>query len=306
MIQVEIIADSISESDVRITTYLLTFPRFILAELLTHRVFSRNTASSRAIPVQKMLQAVSSTPALPIHWGKNQKGMQAKEELAGWRLMLVKFLWSAHRWSSIGTVMVLNKLGLHKQLANRLLEAHMHVTMVVTSTQWQNFFYLRAHPDAMPEIDELAKKMQHWYAASEPKPMGRGEWHLPFVMEMDRADPFVQLNPDTVQQKLKLISVARCARTSYTLFDRNVFSCEEDYALGKRLVAAKPLHASPLEHQATPDPLEQGQHLWGNFHGWIQHRKLYRGEAVSEIVNNYKNSSIRGNEGVVIYPRNGV
>lgn len=306
MIQVEIIADSVSTTDVRITTYLLTFPRFILAELLTHRVFSRNTASSRAIPVKKMLEAVGTTPALPVYWGKNQKGMQAKKELDGWKLTTAKLLWSLHRWHSIGVVWFLNKLGLHKQLTNRLLEAHTHVTVLVTSTQWQNFFHLRTHKDAQPEFIELAEKMKYWYAEHLPNLKEDGEWHLPFITSVDIADPFVTLNHETSRTKLQLISVARCARTSYTLFERNIFSCEEDYTLGKKLVAQKPLHASPLEHQATPDPLEKGRHLWGNFHGWIQHRKLYSNEVVSEVPSRINGSILSGSEDVVFHPRNDV
>jgi len=299
-IQVEIIADSISETDVRITTFLLTYPRFIHAEVLTHRVFSRNSASSRAIPITKMLHSVLDTPALPIHWGKNQKGMQAKRQLDGWRLRCAKMLWNIHRWHSVGIVWTLNKLGLHKQLANRLLETHSHITVLVTSTQWKNFFHLRAHSDAMPEVDDLARKMQYWYTESLPKLKGKDEWHLPFITSVDMADPFVTLNPETSRKKLQLISVARCARTSYTLFEHNVFSCEEDYTLGKRLVAARPLHASPLEHQATPDPLEKERYLWGNFHGWVQHRKLYSEEAVSEV-SSYRSrtDSVSGSDEVV-------
>lgn len=283
MIQAEIIADSISEADVRITTFLLTYPRFIHSELMTHRVFSRNSASSRAIPVKKMLQTIVETPALPIYWGKNQKGMQAKEQLTGWRLRAVNFIWFMHRWYSLACVYLLNYLGLHKQLANRLIEPHSHITVLVTSTHWKNFFHLRAHKDAQPEFEALAIKMRDCYDDSEPIRVKNGDWHLPFILRNDLDDPFVQNGElNQVSYKLRLMSAARCARTSFTLFDRSPHSCEDDYKLGVRLIRANPLHASPMEHQATPDPLEHGSHLWGNFYGWIQHRKLYPNESVDD------------------------
>ena len=79
--EVKVIADSISESGKRITTFQLKYPRFIHSEVMTHRVFSRNASSSRAIPVKKMIEQVRNNPAMPIHWGANQSGMQAKNEL---------------------------------------------------------------------------------------------------------------------------------------------------------------------------------------------------------------------------------
>lgn len=282
MIQAEIIADSVSEADVRITTFLLTYPRFIHSELMTHRVFSRNSASSRAIPIKKMLESIVETPALPIFWGKHQRGMQSDEQVTGWRLRAVKFMWFIHRWYSLACVYLLNKLGLHKQLANRLLESHAHITVLVTSTQWANFFHLRAHKDAQPEFKDLAEKMLHWYNASRPKRVVANSWHLPFITNDDFSDEFVLTEIKQLHMKLRLISTARCARVSYTLFNHSRRSCEDDYKLGLRLTTGDPLHASPMEHQATPDPFEQGRHLWGNFHGWIQHRKLYPTEALHE------------------------
>lgn len=284
MLQAEIIADSISESGVRITTFILTYPRFIHAEVMTHRVFSRNSASSRAIPIKKMMGAVVNTPALPIYWGKHKKGMQAGDQLTGWRLAAVKFIWFLHRWYSLACVGLLNSLGLHKQLTNRLIESHSHITVLVTSTYWLNFFHLRNHAAAQPEFKELASRMAVWYNSHEPRLLKRDGWHLPFITTNDYSDEFVLSPIRDMNLKLRLISTARCARISYTLFDQNTRSCEEDYKLGLRLTTADPLHASPMEHQATPDPLTQGQHLWGNLHGWIQHRKLYPLESMSEFV----------------------
>jgi thymidylate synthase ThyX len=85
MISAKIIADSISESEYgdRITTFELEYPRFIHGELMTHRLFSRNAASSRAIPINKMMDQVLTAPAMPVEWGLNKSGMQAEEMLKG-------------------------------------------------------------------------------------------------------------------------------------------------------------------------------------------------------------------------------
>lgn len=300
MIEVQIIADSISERDVRITSFLITMPRFILSELLTHRVFSRNTASSRAIPIKRMLESVATTPALPIHWGQNRKGMQAKDELKGVRKGIVKTLWWMHRWFTLSTVWMLEKAGLHKQLANRLLEPHAHVTVLVTSTMWQNFLHLRNHKDAMPEIEYVAKQIKQWLEVHDPRLLKKGDWHLPFISSADYEDTYVIIDPHTMRVKLRLISAARCARTSYTLFSSQNRSCLDDYNLGERIIKSDPIHASPLEHQATPDPLEESPHLWGNFHGWIQHRKMYKNEAIHEQPNT-EASTANGSDALIVY-----
>lgn len=282
MITAKIVADSVSQAGVRIVTFELTYPRFIHAELMTHRVFSRNSASSRAIPIKKMMQAVYDSPAEPLHWGANQKGMQARAQLTGFRRFLARFLWSTHRWYSLCHVWLLEKVGLHKQISNRLLEAHSHIKVLVTSTLWENFFQLRAHPDAQPEMHELAQVMIDAAHCSIPDELKEDEWHLPYIGAADRQDKFVLEQGIDSITKLKLISAARCARISYTTIDHNYASVPQDYKLGYQLVNQYPLHASPLEHQATPDPFNRSRHMWGNFHGWIQHRKQYTSEARME------------------------
>lgn len=285
MISARIVADSVSKAGVRITTFELTYPRFVHAELMTHRVFSRNSASSRAIPIKKMMRAVRTTPAYPIYWGANQKGMQAKKELTGWRLALAKLLWTSHRWSSLGHVWALEQLGLHKQNSNRLLEAHMHIKVLVTSTLWENFFQLRAHADAQPELRELANQIIEEAGTSIPDPLDFGGWHLPYIGATDRRDKFVLEPGIDGLDKLKLISAARCARISYTTFENAYSSPPQDYKLGYQLLNSYPLHASPFEHQAAPDPYNEHRHLWGNLHGWIQYRKTIAFE--SRMEDNY-------------------
>ena len=277
-IQAKIIEDSISAEGKRITTFQLLYPRFIHAEVLTHRVFSRNASSSRAIPVTKMLAMVKEDPAMPIHWGRNQPGMQAKEELLLGDRYLAEVLWreAAQKAASVAERMV--ELGLHKQIANRILEPFQHISVVLTATDFDNWFELRAHPDAQPEIQALAIEMQKAIAESIPRELKPSEWHLPYVTTEERNDGFFKKNPELLRQ----ISAARCCRVSYLRHDGTAASISDDLALCEKLVGAKPLHASPFEHQATPDIFNEvhGYHspeLYGNFVGWCQYRKMIEG-----------------------------
>ena len=268
---------------IRITTMLLRYPRFVHAELMTHRVFSRNASSSRAIPVMTMLKQIIFDPAMPEYWGANEKGMQAKRELTGWRLRAAKTLWRLARYPAVAAAFIAYKIGLHKQIANRICEPWAHITVLVTSTEYRNFFNLRLHKDAQPEIRILAEKMADKMAKSDPTWLMPGEWHLPFVTHGDVN------NPTLTPSNLIALSVARCARTSYLTHDKQSPSREQDLALYDRLVGSTPLHASPAEHQASPDNLLidvasthdwrynqacwAATHLHGNFNGWIQFRK---------------------------------
>lgn len=273
-IEAKIIEDSISFEGKRITTFQLLYPRFIHSEVMTHRVFSRNASSSRAIPVSKMLAMVREEPAMPIHWGKNQPGMQANEQLALGNQYLAEVLWreAAQKAASVAERMM--ELGLHKQVTNRILEPFQHISVVLTATDFDNWFELRAHPDAQPEIQFLAKEMQIRREYSVPKNLDVGNWHLPYVTSEERQDAFFKNNPELLRQ----ISAARCCRVSYLKHDGSAASITDDLALCEKLIGAKPLHASPFEHQATPDEFDEvhGYHypeLHGNFTGWIQYRK---------------------------------
>ena len=278
MITAEIIEDSVANADCgpigkRLTTFRLTYPRFVHAELMTHRVFSRNASSSRAIPIRKMLAAVWSNPAMPVYWGANQAGMQARKELEGFRLWLAKQVWRKSRYLALATAWSLDKIGLHKQIANRILEPWGHITVVVSATEFANWFVLRTHPDAQPEIRELAVQMEYLYRNSLPTELDPGEWHLPFVRSFERVLP--------IMDQIK-ISVARCARTSYLTHDRKESSIDADIALHDKLVVSQPMHASPAEHQARPDSFVfegwSNPGLHGNLVGFIQYRKTLPGE----------------------------
>ena len=291
-----ILADSISPAGKRITTFQLRYPRFIHAELMTHRLFSRNASSSRAIPVKKMIEDLRRDPAMPVYWGSHQPGMQAGAELTGINLKDAKNYWIDAMNLAIGEAEKLVELGLHKQIANRILEPWGHINVVVTATDYANFYALRCHKDAQPEIKVLADLMQAAQAASEPILLQPGEWHLPYITAQDWADMhklrkigrITRDEPSYHEKAMQLvrISVARCARVSYLTHDGRQTTLDEDMGLYERLVGGMPLHASPAEHQATPDSMYKAHRgdKWnfprehGNFTGWRQFRKMLPGE----------------------------
>jgi hypothetical protein len=261
MIEAKVIKDSLSPEGVRLTTFELKYPRFILAEFNTHRVFSRNSASSRAIPVKKLIKDVITDPVIPVFWGKNRPGMQAKEELDGNSLSLVQMLWRFSRYPACIFAYILTKLGLHKQIANRIIEPWMWTKTIVTATEWDNFFELRVHEDAQPEIYALSALMYTEYLNSIPTKLNYGDWHLPYVTDEEICN---NLMVDCIQ-----MSAARCARVSFLTHDGKKPSKEKDFGLYEDLVGSTPIHASPTEHQATPT---RNKEYNKNFRGWKQHR----------------------------------
>lgn len=263
MIEANIICDSINPNDIRLTTWVLKYPRIIHAELLTHRVFSRSSASSRAITIEKMIQAVIDDPAIPVFWGKNQKGMQAIEELDEASRETAKLEWLAARDRAVESVRKLQSLNLHKQLSNRLLEPWSHITVLCTATEWENFFSLRSHPEAQPEFEKLASLMLERYNSNEPKYLGFGEWHIPF------GDQYL----DNVSQEDAIkICTARAARVSYNNFLGSI-DFKKDIDLHDKLLQSG--HMSPFEHCAEAVDRTEGL---GNFRGWLQYRKTIRDE----------------------------
>lgn len=275
MIEAKVIEDSINSKGDRITTMQLVYPRFIHSEFMTHRVFSRNASSSRAIPVKKMLEMVRNEPAMPIHWGLNQPGMQANHQLCGTHLENTKELWREAAWAAARVAEAMEAEGAHKQIVNRILEPFQHIHVVVTSTEWDNWFELRDHEDAQPEIRELARQMKIAMENSKPILLQNGQWHLPYVTIDEK------LGIEDVQL-LRNISAARCCRVSYLKHDGTAASVEEDLKLCDRLIGSVPLHASPFEHQATPDVMYMNPELHGNLKGWIQNRKLIEQETWSK------------------------
>ncbi len=298
-----ILADSRSPDGFRLTTLEATFPRFVLAEFNTHRVFSRNSASSRAIPIFKQLRRVLDDPCVPVEFGSNQPGMQAGPPLEGEALRMAEGQWLLARDDAVRRVLGLiagpdavaggsglsgtldeieeayrgdarptEWLNVHKQVANRLLEPFMWHTVIVTATEWDNFFNLRCHPEAQPEIRRIAEAMRDAIEGSRPVELGREEWHLPLVREEDHEQ--VASLEDLIK-----VSVGRCARVSY-LTHSGVRDLSADIELHDRLIASG--HMSPLEHPARPlsTAARQREGEWsGNFRGWRSYRKDIGGES---------------------------
>lgn len=270
MLSAKVIADSIDpDFGVRLTTIEATMHRFVLAEFNTHRVFSRNSASSRAIPIDKQISRVLQTPAYPVEFGTNQPGMQAGPPLEGIALLTAKDMWFEAAKAAVNFARELQDLGVHKQVTNRLLEPFMWHTVIVSSTEWENFFHQRCSPLAQPEIRCAAELIQEAYNSSTPKKLGAGEWHTPYILDDEQ---------EWSWEEKKRISAARCARVSY-LTQNGERDPAEDLKLYERLVSADPPHASPLEHVATPFEFDayRAPQL-GNFDHWLQlrHYDKYR------------------------------
>ncbi len=331
-ITARIIADSISEHSPRLTTLQLRYPKFIHGEAKTHRVMriadrayeslqeigflddpnlSRNSSSSRAIPVARLIQDVMDDPVIPMHWGANQKGMQAIAECN--ELVHIGGMWfndsgnlmaddttRVRAWLLGRDYMVrlaraFDEAGYHKQIVNRLIEPWCHINTIVTATEWSNFFALRCHPDAQPEMRALADAIFLAMANSTPQYLNPTDWHLPFVRDDEKhtvwlehryvgRDNSEEWDWDSANKQLIKLSVARCARTSYMTHDGKEPNIDDDLKLYERLVGSVPLHASPAEHQASPDfpSVYKDQwcnpHLHANFVGWCQYRKTLVGE----------------------------
>jgi thymidylate synthase ThyX len=314
MISARIIADSKNRFGNRITTFVLTFPRIVLAEFNTHRMLSKNSASSRAIPFKKMLRLVMSNPFIPIAWMKEHKGMQGTDfHVHPVKVWILKQLWLTARNFAVVAAWLLSKAGLTKQICNRLLEPFMWHTVIATGTEWENFFALRAQDQAEIHIQELALQMLEVYNKSEAKLLKEGEWHIPFgdqfVMEKlgevyDKLyyNPSLYVSFPAVIDDIKVrIATARCARVSYMNFEGKD-DYEADIKLYDRLSSSG--HFSPFEHCAKamteeeyiyningkledgvfeiPAPKEEAEGWCGNFRGFIQLRKTLQGENKSD------------------------
>lgn len=268
MIEAKILADSLNAATGdRLTTFQVRVPKWLLAEINTHRALSRNFASSRAIPAKTIRKQVIKDPVVPVYFGANQKGMQSQAELTGWRLVLAKQIWKLARFPACGFHWLGEKIGLHKQILNRILEPWMWADGVISGTEFRNFFALRNHPDAQPEFGELARQMKLLYDSSQPRILQIGDWHLPYIEPEDLT---------SYHEQVELISSARCARVSYLLRDGRRSNAEADLELFNRLVGAFPGHWSPTEHPAQALPTSD---RYGNFVGFKQFRKFHKGES---------------------------
>lgn len=292
-----------------LSTLLLRYPRCIHAEFMTHRMLSKNSASSRAIPVAKLIKSIEEDPFVPLHWGRNQKGMQAFEEndsfvilpvasvLRGNPLASREEAWLHGMEKMLALAESFDKAGYHKQIVNRLIEPWMHITVLASGMDvgaWSNFLALRDHPDAEPHIAMLAREIRKCLEREDDiQTLYPGEWHLPFVdtQREDNGELSHRLHHGEFGEQFieieeaKKISVSRCASTSYKTVDGFDMTLDRAIALHDKLVSSTPLHASPCEHVAQADEWDvidgwMNPHQHGNFSGFRQHRKMLPGECL--------------------------
>ena len=308
--KVELVEGSIGPNGIPLLTYLCTYPRIIHAEMMTHKMLNKNASSNRAIPGMKQLENTQANTFTPSVFQKLHKGMQGSEAFEGEELEKVQDWW---RRSAINAVISAGEgieLGVTKQLTNRWLETPGYITVVITGTEWANFFGLRCHQDAEIHIQELAYQMKDLYLHAKIggglTQLEEGQWHLPFVTAEEKSTLDIE-----VQKKL---SVARCAWTSYKTPEGKIPSLERALKIYDQLYTSQPMHASPFEHQGQALPkffynemeyheshseLSIGEipkgvelrvksnldmELWSsNFRGWIQFRKTLDHECINNI-----------------------
>jgi len=289
----DILTDSVNSEGNRLTTFELKLPRIVLAEFNTHRMISRNSASSRARPVEQQLLDILDDPFVPVAWGINQSGMQAATELSGDEVPHATNIWLRGRdYAALSAVALIGgvqrlknpalqqrvlqlqedlhypatplETPLHKQIANRLLEPYMWHTIIATATDWSNFFALRANPMAQPEIQKAAYMMKGLYVTREPRLLHDDEWHLPLIQDDEWRLPM---------EALKKMSVGRCARVSYLTHDTGKRDPGKDIQLHDSLMRSG--HMSPFEHVARSMTTQErhSAEYSGNFHDWHQYRK---------------------------------
>lgn len=264
-IKAKVICDSISEEGVRLTTFEIEYPRIIMSEFNTHRAVSRNSSSSRAIPVSKMLEHTQTVNLKPVYFGSKKAGMQAGKELDGGDLINAKLFWESALFDAVTWATELDELGVAKEVTNRLVEPFQLVKVVCTATDWDNFFNLRLHPDADPNICMLAYKMYTAMEESEPTKIKSGDWHLPYIeFEYWGDEPkyfIIKISSEDDQsfgmkyeEYLNLedaikISAASCASVSYRTEGMTLEKADKIFDM---LIKAEVVHSSPFEHLATP------------------------------------------------------
>lgn len=296
--EARILADSISPRGKRLVTQLWKYPRPIHSEIMTHRMWSKNSASSRAIPTAQLIRMVNDDPWIPDYIGKNQKGMAPGEELTDSERNEAVRTWLGAKENAVRTAEHLLSLGVHKGVVNRVLEPWMWITIVASATELPNLYALRLDKMAEPHFQHITRMSKQAIDASTPRKLEAGQWHMPFIYEEDyslitdyvakkigqyglvEAGLLGEVPEHTVkiaQEALIKVSVGRCARVSY-LTHEGKRDVSEDVRLHDDLVVKRPLHASPAEHVAQAlDTLEWS----GNFQGWRQYRKTLAHENIT-------------------------
>lgn len=301
MYKASVILDSVSRHGHRLTTLELTYPRIILAEVDTHRMLSRNSASSRAIPIEKIMEQVRERPFIPDRFPVNGPGMQPCAyaridgeydiiDAAAFEANKRRFTydgamenWVGASQSALAEAEAMHRMGIHKEIVNRILEPWQWTTTVISATDFWNVWAQRCHSAAQAQFQKIATMAYKAWQASTPRLLDFGEWHLPYLDDDDRE------NLDL--EAAKMVSSARCAAVSY---HRQGEARDYEVLIGvfKRLTGGAdgtmPGHWSPLEHVARPlevdrDPYlrevnalgQQGDCFSGNYRGWYQYRKEF-------------------------------
>lgn len=273
---VQLIADSVFEG-VRNSTWKANYWRAMHGEVMTHRVLSRNASSSRARPSKVVRKQILENPAGPIEWLSNKSGMQGGEPLTPVKAMVANFLWfQVGAKFNAGLSYCFEKLGVHKQFANRCLEPWEYIHTVISATETENLYALRDDDAAQPEIRQLIQMMKRSQLENAPDKLMEGDWHLPFVTAHERETL-------TIEQQV-ICSTARCARTTFADFDGSNPSYERDEGTYLKLVGSDPKHMSPAEH---PSQAQLGR--WANMLNFRQHRHSLEGgsplpEAIRALV----------------------
>lgn len=311
----KVVLDSINPDRQRLISVLATYPRFIHAEIMTHRDRARNAASSRAIPWKTkrkklvnesdaeyaanmaegglptlttncMYRMISEDPVIPMKWGAEQSGMQTGGEIAEELRPKAQAIWLNAMKNALASADELATLGVHKSLCNRLTEPWMWITVLMTATEWKNFFRLRCHPDAEIHFQKIAGMIRYEIARSTATRLNFFEWHTPFVDNEEkkeiegahRSGALIVPVEMTALDCIKRISAGRCARLSY-LTHEGKRDWGLDIALATKLIVRPDdvIHASPLEHVARSADKSCRS---GPYRGWFQYRKEFHNENV--------------------------
>ena len=293
-VKVKIIADSASPAGARLTTFELEYPRYLHAEMLTHRVFSKNSQSSRAVPVVKT-KIANIKPVTPLIWGQNVPGMQSKGELIGIKLKLAKFIWRCASNTAFALSSALGKLGLHKQWSNRITEPFSTIKVVLSSTDFTNFFWLRIdEAGVQPEMFKLAMDMKQVYDLSIPVQLEAGEWHVPYVTNKVLEGEQVFFDADgaevSIETALK-ISASCCAQVSYRNLDDSIKKADDIFA---KLFSGERPHLSPTEHQGRVMRRETCTNTDVNYSGSMQYLSATRGVTALNKDGKYLSGNLTG------------
>ena len=299
-ITAQVVAHSVSKDGKELITMSIKYGLIVHGEFLRHRLLSNSVKSNRAIPMDVLRKEVLEAPYVPVFLGAKQRGMVADNEVKNPKL--AEKLWKWARYPACFAHWIAEKLGAHKEWANRLLNPWQYVEETVTATEWDNFYHLRLDSNAQRDIQELAKVMLEAYKQSIPTLLQEGEWHTPYVASYPTVDNKRKYIDNDGKELCPVdavkVSAARCARSSYNKHDKTTTTLKDDLPLYSALIEASPVHGSPLEHQGTPmvgENEDNYTHIskdgvkWsGNFQGWVQARQTLEGHTNWNYLDQYK------------------